>query len=670
MSDQAPAIAPHPPRVRLSLGVTGHRQGHPAYAANLARIEAVLQHVLDLIDAGLTETPPPFGAPYAPVRMHSLLAEGADQLCARAALARNWELVAPLPFGRMLNIAINALPTSADDARAMLAGAAPADSATATRAQAIRDLQDRALVFELADADERTARAYRAMHDAPNDANAANIYDADASQRVALAARIVIEQSDILIAVWDGARTTFVGGTGHTVAAALALGGNVVWIDPAAPEDWRVLGSPEALATLHAAPPHADREGQLKRLVAQALSPAEPQAKGHTPASDAQGFRALSAAHWRARSNPVWHAYRRVEALFSGEKASNPWRNLQQTYERADAIAHGSGARVLDALAAMPGADAKLPERAAPMVLARFAWADGISSHLSDIYRSGMSVNFALSALAIICGIAYLPLVGSAWKWPFALFEFVLLASIVAITWQGQKRRWHGRWFETRRVAEYLRHAPILLALGAARAPGNWPEGAETSWPEHYARHALREVGLPRAVVTASYLRAALTNILDVHISTQRDYHRAKAKRLSSVHHKLDKLSERLFQIAVASVALYLAVAAAAAAHLIEKDAFKALSNTFTFLGVALPTLGGAIAGIRYFGDFERFAAISEITAGKLDAVHDRIALLAPVDALDYGAVAELAHAADEIVVNEIENWQAVFGGKHITVPV
>lgn len=670
MSDQAPAIAPYPPRVRLSLGVTGHRQSHPAYSAKFTRIEAVLQQVLDIADAALAETPPPFGEPYAPVRMHTLLAEGADQLCAHAALARDWEVVAPLPFGRALNVAINALPTSADDARALLAGQAPADNGTATRAQAIRDLQDKARMFELADADEKIAQAYLAMHDAPSDSNAANIYDADASQRVALAARIVIEQSDILIAIWDGARTTFVGGTGHTVAAALALGGNVVWIDPAAPEDWRILGAPEALATLHAGPPHADREGQLKRLVAQAVSPTEPQEKGHASASEPKGFRTLDATQWHTHSNPAWHAYRRIEALFSGERAPNPWRDLRQTYEGPDTIAHGSGARVLEALTTMPGADAKLPERTAPMVLARFAWADGISSHLSDLYRSGMSVNFALSALAIICGIAYLPLVGSAWKWPFALFEFALLATIVAITWQGQKRRWHGRWFETRRVAEYLRHAPILLALGAARAPGNWPEGAETSWPEHYARHALREVGLPNAVVTSAYLRAALTNILDVHVSAQRDYHRAKAQRLTNVHHKLDKLSEKLFQIAVASVALYLVIAAAAAAHLIEKDAFKALSNVFTFLGVALPTLGGAIAGIRYFGDFERFAAISEITAGKLDAVHDRIALLAPVAALDYGAVAELAHRADEIVVSEIENWQAVFGGKHITVPV
>ena len=74
---------------------------------------------------------------------------------------------------------------------------------------------------------------------------------------------------------------------------------------------------------------------------------------------------------------------------------------------------------------------------------------------------------------------------------------------------------------------------------------------------------------------------------------------------------------------------------------------------------------------MRYFGDFERFAAISEVTAKKLDAVHGRIGLLlaAPQEAFDYGLVADLAHAADDIVVSEIENWQAVFGSKNISMP-
>jgi hypothetical protein len=181
-----------------------------------------------------------------------------------------------------------------------------------------------------------------------------------------------------------------------------------------------------------------------------------------------------------------------------------------------------------------------------------------------------------------------------------------------------------------------------------------------------------REVGLPRAKVTPNYLRHALKTLLDTHVTQQRDYHHAKAKRLTAVHHNLDALSEWMFRLAVLSVAIYLGLQAAAWLKLFDKALLKELSKIFTFLGVLLPTFGGAIAGIRYFGDFERFAAISEVTAQKLDNVHARIALLlkAPDAAMDYGPVAELAHAADDIVVSEIENWQAVFGGKQMTVPV
>ena len=70
-------------------------------------------------------------------------------------------------------------------------------------------------------------------------------------------------------------------------------------------------------------------------------------------------------------------------------------------------------------------------------------------------------------------------------------------------------------------------------------------------------------------------------------------------------------------------------------------------------------------------GDFERFAAISEITAEKLAEIEARIATLlaAPPEALHYAQVAALAHGIDDIVVSEIENWQAVFGSKQIAVP-
>jgi hypothetical protein len=269
-------------------------------------------------------------------------------------------------------------------------------------------------------------------------------------------------------------------------------------------------------------------------------------------------------------------------------------------------------------------------------------------------------------------GVIYLPFVTSDRKGPFALAEFLLLVAILMITVLGQRRDWHGRWFETRRVAEYFRHSAILIALGVARAPGRWPRAADTAWPEVYARQGLREVGLPAVAVSPAYLHAILKGLLLTHGSRQRDYHAAKARRLTHVHRSLDKLSESAFVLAVVAVATFLALDAAEAAALIPHEVLKTASKWFTVLGVALPTLGAGIAGLRYFGDFERFAAISEVTAEKLEAIKARIALLlaAPEAALDYAAASELAHEVDDVVVTEIERWQSVFGGKHITVPV
>lgn len=657
--------APATPSVRLNIGVTGHRADHPSYTPHSARIEAAMHGVLDLIGRIVASMTPPFGAPFAPIRMHSVMADGTDQLAAREALARGWEIVALLPFGRALNCAINAHPRSLADAQALLTGAVAEDGTVQDRAETIRSLVARAHVFELADVDDRTTVRFLDMHASPGDAAKAEVFRADRSARVALAGRLAVEQSDLLIAVWDGVRTNLVGGTGHTVAAALDSGTPVLWIDPADPDAWRILGAPESLVTLRDDDDAGDRGAMLRDIVAAALLPG-----GSVTATGAQqGAAALAAGKWQAQSDPLWHAYRWIERRFGGGTVGR--EGLTQTYETPAQVVTGSGAGVAQALGALPDADTGFNDRVLRGVLGRFAWADGISAHLSDTYRGSMVVNFVLSAAAVISGVAYLPFVGSEWKWPFAAFEVLLLGAILAITWIGQRRRWHGRWFETRRVAEYLRHAPLLLSLGAARAPGRWPRSADAAWPEHYARHALREAGLPRVSITRAYLRAALTGLIAPHVAAQRAYHAAKAQRLAAAHHNLDRLSERSFQLAVAAAAGFLLIAAANALGWVDDRPFSVLAKVFTFLGVALPTFGGCLAGIRFFGDFERFAAISRVTAAKLETVERRITLIlrAPDSALDYASVTALAHATDDIVVSEIENWQSVFEAKQITVP-
>lgn len=661
----SPPIAP---KVGFSIGVTGHRAAHQAFAANATQITSVIEDLFNQIDLAVTEAPLLLGREsLAATRLHTLMVDGTDQTAAEMALARDWELISPLPFGARLNAAINALPINGDDARALLSGDVAKDIATQKRAEAILTLTGKAKTFELADQDAAIAALYLSKLDAPEDFDKAQVFALESATRAALAGRILIEQSDLIISVWDGISTASLGGTGHTIATALDLGAPVIWIDPKEPENWRMLHAPESLALLNNETLTQDRDAEIKTTVRNVICPAEA-TTDKSPAH--RGLAALNGARWRDHSARLTHGYRRIEALFGGDPS--PFRSVVQTYEKPEEIGSGTGAEILNAARSLPGADPALADRIERQAMRNFAWADGISARLSDHYRGGMVVNFLLSSLAIVGGVAYLPLVPVDQKWGFALFEFLLLLAIVIITWRGQKYRWHGRWFETRRVAEYLRHSPLLLMLGVARAPGRWPNGTDTSWPEWYVRHALRNIGLPRTKISDGYLRSFLSTLLDSHVVPQRDYHFAKAKRLKTVHHNLDRFSEFLFKLAIISVAGYLLMKGGSSLHLIDSAIVAKLSKTFTLLGVMFPTFGGAIAGIRFFGDFERFAAISDVTAERLDAISGRIKLLqtAPDETLSYDQVAELVHATDETVIAEIENWQAVFSGKHITVPV
>lgn len=228
--------APTAPASRLCIGVTGHRSVHRDVAANLDRIENCLEAVFDCIAATCAAADPLARSPAARVRLHCLLADGIDQLAARLALERSWELSSPLPFGRRLNSAINAAPTTIEDVRALLNGEAPAGAVTAGKAAALEGFYGKGRLFELAECDERIGALLLAQHAVNATTATTQLFAAEASSRVALAGTVMIEQSDLIIAVWDGNTTAHVGGTGHTVAAALDLGAPVLCIDPAQPE--------------------------------------------------------------------------------------------------------------------------------------------------------------------------------------------------------------------------------------------------------------------------------------------------------------------------------------------------------------------------------------------------------------------------------------------------
>ncbi|WAT17010.1 hypothetical protein OZN62_08650 [Aurantiacibacter sp. MUD11] len=645
MKIQKPELAPR----QLSLAVTGHRRNNAQLKANLPAVEKALISLFEQIDARLDAARDDLG----PVILHNLMADGIDQITSEAALARGWELAIPLPFGRALNAAINLHPASPDEAKALLNGEAVRDQDLAGRSAHLDQLLAQARVFELADRDEDIAELYLSMLQHPDDVERRSAFETQSNDQVALAGRVMIERADLLLAVWDGKISNLRGGTGHTVRTALNMGTPVLLIDPSQPEVWSILSRPEDMfgGRLH------DLE-QLHGIIDTAVGLTSPDMVSK-----------IDREQWHLRSSRLWALYRGIERAF-GSDARDGTR-LVTKYERPDEIAEGSAAGLVQAAKRLPNVDQRQLSGILGGVIPQFAWADGISSWLSDAYRSGMCLNFILAAFAVIIGAAYLPLGLADHKWLFASAELLLLLMIVFITIIGKRHKWHARWFETRRVAEYLRHGPIMSLLGISRPAGRWPRSEGSAWPEHYSKHSLRAVGLPHLALDRDYLRTALSGLLQPHVEQQRSYHSAKASRLLNVNRRLDKIAEGLFILAILSVSLYLALKAGAALGLLPYAWPTAISMTLTFCGIAFPTLGASIAGIRFFADFERFAAISQATAGKLEQVDERIGLLlgGADHAISFATVSELAHAVDQIVIEELENWQAVFSGKHISLP-
>ena len=188
-SSDVPLLPPLPPLI-LRVGVTGHRPNRltgsdPTLLA--AQIDLVLRRIKDAADeaaAGWPCTQPPV------CRVVSSLAEGADRLVARAALACGFALQAVLP-----------LP-EADYEQ---------DFAAEGSLSEFRDLLRRAeSVFELPSASPR-AQAYLA------------------------AGELTLRQCDVLLVIWDGAPSAGIGGTAEIAARAAAAGLPAVCIHAIAP---------------------------------------------------------------------------------------------------------------------------------------------------------------------------------------------------------------------------------------------------------------------------------------------------------------------------------------------------------------------------------------------------------------------------------------------------
>jgi hypothetical protein len=544
-----------------------------------------------------------YGAQPLELRVISPLAEGADRIVVSEALNAGYTLQAPLPFPR---------------------GIYEADFASKASVQEFRALLHRATaVLELDGNRNETDAAYASV------------------------GRVVLSQSDVLVAIWNGQAAAGLGGTEQVVRAARAIGIPVIWIRSVPPHGSVLL------------PIHSSDVGEghsLDGLQAQidfVLLPEHAPFGGPPSQNRDQSEEAIRSFYYRGLS-PARRAHRIYEAF----------RTLFVRRRRA---LH----------------EDKLESELTPSfptpAATDYSRADLLAEHYGWRYRASFVGNYLLGALAVSSALAgFLVPLGTT-------LELLLVFSILIITWQGNRNFWHRRWINYRLLAEQLRHLELLLPVGRVPPSFRVPPFASSAdpnqlWVNWFFRAKAREIGMATGCVDRDYLERYRAFLLDG-ITGQAEYHRRTAARNERLKHRLHRCANVLFWTALVTCVVHLAVdlahldAADGLAQLWRPESMGVASTVkgnawLTALAAALPAFGAALGGILSQGEFDRIGRRSRAMSIGLDRLAARLARRDDEPAISSDLCAAVADEAAEAMTAELLDWQVTFRAKPLELPV
>jgi hypothetical protein len=618
--------APPKPVLTLRIGVTGHRPNKLDGDTGTflqGQIEVMLQRMnrqlarLHLENAGM------YGETAPCSRVISALAEGADRLVVSAALHQNSEIMAILPFARDLYLRDFVEPASRSEFCALL-----------DCASTIIELDGQ--------------------------------YEPPEMRKVGYASVgiSVVQQSDLLIAIWDGGGARGHGGTAEIVEYALRNDCPVIWFPSQGkssdyygelmrlllPNRSVVVGAELELCvwlTRLLAPP-TDEPARRSRFVTKSNA-------ASTATSITQYFgenqglwptyrffdrfqKLLIAASHAGVATPPAPARDRKAALGANLRRTKAWpvddfvnRISQEWNEQLAAITGSPGFR-----------DSKLE-----VLVTHYAWLDQLSSYYAGLYRSAYLVNYILAAGAVMAAATFTH-VGS-------IVELLILIVILSLTFLGTTRRWHQRWIEYRDLAEKLRTMRYLRIIASPPVTPPLPPHvtedvpAQTGW---LYNAIVRECGLPSIVCEKQYFEKVRKYLIDNEVSDQIRYHYRNSARLHVFDHRLHVFSVSAFALAFVIALLHLRL-----------EGFA-----LHYLSVLLPTIGAALFGIRNQGEFQRVSERSKRMEAALKAIRDDLEQSAEV-MTDRQMLDSKAQIIAKTMLSETSDWQGLFRARPLELP-
>ena len=604
----------HPPKARLVLrvGITGHRLnklGKPGTASYTAVADSVRDSLLAIKTslhkiAGIEALKEVYADGDPLLRIISALAEGADRIAAAEAVAPCSELQVILPFAGDEYEPDFETDASKEEFRALMARATAVMTLDGVRAA--------------------ENRAYRA------------------------AGLMMLRQSDVVIAVWDGKPAESDAGTGAIAADALRLGLPVVWINSCNPGADAVLleeiGDPAA-GKAHRTRPWACLTEHLRALL---LPPGrEGDSDAHNSGHWAPPWRAYFDECWPRWSVLGWF-YSQFVALFSRQ-----WIKFVIQFKCCWPF-------IVPTLR-LPNQDQRLSSAKREgfthgRLAEHYIWADQLADRYGAAHRGGYVLGFSLAPVAVTLAI-----IGFAWPFAHAherylvILELLVIVGILLLVVCATRRRWHARWLEYRFLAEQLRQMRMLAPLGLAprsvHAPAHHafaaPEASLASWQ---FRAAVREAGLAAESLDHDRRWRLKTEVVLPLIRNQVTYHRLVERRHEQVAEGLHVTHIVLFVATFIVVLLHLA-------H--EQWHFfpSWFPSVASVLAAVFPAFGASFAARATQGEFHRLAERSEAMAERLEAIAQQLEGLSDPSVAQIG---DLAEEASDLMLAEVLDWRVM----------
>lgn len=503
---------------------------------------------------------------------------------------------------------------------------------------------------------------------------------------------LLVRQSDMVIAIWRGTPAAGVGGTADVVGLALQRGVPVLRIDPETLHYSLLL--PEArlmdpVASAQRNPGVASLkpiiENEIKKRVEATLLPPFEYTK--TPAADSLnafiGGKMGAAKRETCAPRSPWFAFAffvfmvnliaaAFQAITLRFRKRPRWPGFfQRTDYLKDQWVPNTGNRT----AVQMMVDHEIHQT----VIA----ADAIATARGYVYRSSYVIIFLGVVLAVWVGLAGL-LFENIEKWWFVGAELIILAGLAGFYIMANRYNWHRCWLNAREVTERLRGARYYGWLGIG---GRRPTTEGAPWSIWLTNAIMAVPGIPDGIMTSVDIAKIAKELRTFHVDHQVEYHKRNSQKLEQLHHHLDLLGRACLIIAVSCGVLYLfffgpyPLAFADQSHPTDAhgntayDAKNRAKYWVTAIAAGFPMLAAALAGIRYQGDFERFAKRShetmvalEIIQKKLEAVERRaIACIGSCEAAEPPLFEELMHIIVDIAdiyEADLKDWRFVYAAR------